>query len=164
MTALERVELKIFTMQQLQYRLHVWRFKGQKIVFTNGCFDLLHFGHFYTLTQAADHGQVLVVGLNSDASVKLLKGDKRPIQSQQTRALLLASLSYVSAVIIFDEETPYRLISEIQPDVLVKGGDYTKDQIVGNDIVTQNGGEVVIVPYQQGYSTTEMLGEVERGE
>ncbi|QQS31308.1 MAG: D-glycero-beta-D-manno-heptose 1-phosphate adenylyltransferase [Sphingobacteriales bacterium] len=158
MTKLEQIESKILTLSQLQFKLNIWRFKEQKIVFTNGCFDLLHLGHFYTLTQAAGHGHVLIVGLNSDDSVKRLKGEQRPVQSQQTRALLLASLSYITAVVIFEEDTPFQLISEIMPDVLVKGGDYSKEQIVGHDLVTQNGGEVVIVPYLKGYSTTQILG------
>lgn len=158
MSILEQVEHKILTPQQLEFKLHQWRFKGQKIVFTNGCFDLLHLGHIYTLTQAAQHGQVLVVGLNSDASVKRLKGNKRPVQTQQTRALILASLSFVTAVVVFDEDTPYNLIAQILPNVLVKGGDYAKDQIAGADIVEKNGGSVVIVPYLQGYSTSGLLG------
>lgn len=158
MTILEQVEHKVLTPQQLQFKLAQWRFKDQKIVFTNGCFDLLHLGHIYTLTQAAQNGQVLVIGLNSDASVKRLKGNKRPLQTQQTRALILASLSFVTAVVVFDEDTPYNLIAQILPDVLVKGGDYTKDQIAGADIVEQNGGSVVIVPYLQGYSTSGLLG------
>lgn len=157
MSLLEQVERKILTPQQLEFKLHQWRFKDQKIVFTNGCFDLLHLGHIYTLTQAAQHGQVLVVGLNSDASVKRLKGNKRPLQTQQTRALILASLSFVTAVVVFDEDTPYNLIAQILPDVLVKGGDYAKDQIVSADLVEQNGGSVVIVPYLQGYSTSGLL-------
>lgn len=119
----------------------------------------MHLGHIYTLTQAAQNGQVLVIGLNSDASVKRLKGNKRPLQTQQTRALILASLSFVTAVVVFDEDTPYNLIAQILPDVLVKGGDYTKNQIAGADIVEQNGGSVVIVPYLQGYSTSGLLGE-----
>ncbi|OWY21208.1 D-glycero-beta-D-manno-heptose 1-phosphate adenylyltransferase [Sphingobacteriales bacterium UPWRP_1] len=159
MTILEQVEHKVLTPQQLQFKLAQWRFKDQKIVFTNGCFDLLHLGHIYTLTQAAQNGQVLVIGLNSDASVKRLKGNKRPLQTQQTRALILASLSFVTAVVVFDEDTPYNLIAQILPDVLVKGGDYTKNQIAGADIVEQNGGSVVIVPYLQGYSTSGLLGE-----
>lgn len=158
MSILEQVEHKILTPQQLEFKLHQWRFKGQKIVFTNGCFDLLHLGHIYTLTQAAQHGQVLVVGLNSDASVKRLKGNKRPLQTQQTRALILASLSFVTAVVVFDEDTPYNLIAQILPNVLVKGGDYTKDQIAGADLVEQNGGSVLVVPYLQGYSTSGLLG------
>lgn len=158
MTVLEQVEHKIVSTQQLYYKVNLWRFKDQKIVFTNGCFDLIHLGHIYTLTQAAQHGHELIVGLNSDTSVQGLKGKNRPIQTQQTRALILASFSFVSAVVVFDEETPYNLIAQIMPDVLVKGGDYTKDQIAGADIVEQNGGSVVVVPYLQGYSTSGLLG------
>lgn len=157
MSVLAQIESKILTPEQLRFKLHYWRFKDQKIGFTNGCFDLLHLGHIYTLTQSAQHCHVLIVGLNSDESVKRLKGHTRPAQSQQTRALVLASLSYVSAVVIFDQDTPYHLIELIQPDVLVKGGDYEKANIVGADIVEKNGGTVMVVPYLQGYSTTELL-------
>ena len=135
----------------------VFRSQGLKVVFTNGCFDILHRGHVEYLSKAADMGDVLVVGLNTDASVKRLKGEGRPINDEQARALVLASLSFVDAVVLFDEDTPYELIKAIRPDVLVKGADYKPEEIVGYDIVTSYGGKVETVPLVEGYSTTQLL-------
>ena len=142
--------------------LSVFRFpfsvsQGLKLVFTNGCFDILHRGHVEYLAKAADMGDVLVVGLNTDASVKRLKGEGRPVNDQEARALVLASLSFVDAVVLFDEDTPYELIKAIRPDVLVKGADYKPEEIVGYDIVTSYGGKVETVPLVEGYSTTSLL-------
>ncbi|MGQ9847234.1 MAG: D-glycero-beta-D-manno-heptose 1-phosphate adenylyltransferase [Bacteroidales bacterium] len=137
--------------------LAYWRFKSQKIVFTNGCFDILHRGHFEYLMKAASLGNVLVIGLNSDNSVKKLKGNNRPVQDEESRALALASLLFVEAVVIFDEETPIDLIKFIRPDILVKGGDYSITTIVGSDFVLENGGEVKIIPFVEGYSTTKLI-------
>ncbi|MCX8112220.1 MAG: D-glycero-beta-D-manno-heptose 1-phosphate adenylyltransferase [Bacteroidia bacterium] len=134
-----------------------WRFLEQRIVFTNGCFDILHLGHVTYLEEAAKLGDVLIVGLNSDESVRRLKGPSRPLQPQDARARLLAALEFVEAVIIFEEDTPQQLIERIAPDVLVKGGDYTIDSVVGADFVRQRGGEVVILPLVVGYSTTELI-------
>ncbi|MGL5912529.1 MAG: D-glycero-beta-D-manno-heptose 1-phosphate adenylyltransferase, partial [Bacteroidales bacterium] len=127
------------------------------IVFTNGCFDILHRGHIESLAQARALGTKLVVGLNSDASVRRLKGAKRPVQDQQTRALVLASLQFVSHVVIFDEDTPYELIKLVQPDILVKGADYNAQDVVGYDIVTANGGQVISIPLIEGYSTSKLV-------
>lgn len=127
---------------------------GDWVVFTNGCFDLLHRGHVTYLCQAHDMGRLLVVGLNSDASVRRLKGPERPLVDEQSRALLLASLQCVDYVTIFDEDTPYELIKAVLPDVLVKGGDYTPDNIVGADIVRSHGGQVCTIPLIKGFSTT----------
>lgn len=154
MGKLHNIEEKIFNLQQLQARLNVWRLLEKKIVFTNGCFDLLHRGHIDYLAKAADLGDKLVIGLNSDQSTKGLKGLNRPIIDEDSRALMLASFSFVDAVILFNEETPLELIRYVKPDILVKGGDYTIEQIVGSDLVLQNGGQVQTLDYLPGYSTT----------
>jgi len=156
-TTLEITQNKIFDLKALGNRLAMWRFLNNKIVFTNGCFDILHRGHIEYLSQAHDKGNVLVIGLNSDASVKRLKGEGRPVQDETSRALVLASLRFVDAVILFDEDTPKELIEFVEPDVLVKGGDYTEETIVGADFVKARGGEVVTIPLVEGYSTTEIL-------
>ena len=129
----------------------------QKIVFTNGCFDVLHYGHVRYLAQARQLGDLLVVGLNSDASVRRLKGEGRPINPEQARAFVLAALEMVDYVCLFEEDTPYNLISAVQPDVLVKGGDYAIDNIVGGDIVKKRNGEVVVLPFVEGYSSTRII-------
>jgi rfaE bifunctional protein nucleotidyltransferase chain/domain len=155
MTRLEAIQSKICNREQLARLVAMWRFKSQKVVFTNGCFDLLHRGHVTYLNQAAELGDKLVLGLNSDASVKKLsKGPSRPIQDQDSRALILASLECISAIIIFDEDTPAELIKFIQPDVLVKGGDWKPEQIAGYDTVTAKGGEVKVIEFVPGFSTT----------
>jgi D-glycero-beta-D-manno-heptose 1-phosphate adenylyltransferase len=157
MTTLEVTQNKILNRSVLRNRVAMWKFLNQKIVFTNGCFDILHRGHIEYLSQARDKGEVLIIGLNTDDSVKRLKGEGRPVQDEMTRALVLASLRIVDAVVLFDEDTPYDLIKSIEPDVLAKGGDYTPDTIVGADIVKANGGEVVVIPLVEGYSTTGIL-------
>ncbi len=134
--------------------------EGQKVVFTNGCFDILHRGHATYLAQARELGDLLVVGLNTDASVQRLKGPSRPINNQYDRAFLLASLACVDFVILFDDDTPEQLIHTVRPDVLVKGGDYTLDTIVGADFVLQNGGTVTTIPFVDGYSTTSTLNKI----
>jgi rfaE bifunctional protein nucleotidyltransferase chain/domain len=157
MITIDLIAHKIIPFDKLSQKIHLWRFKEQRIVFTNGCFDLLHQGHINTLTSAADYGTRLIVGLNTDASINRLKGPDRPIQDQYTRSLILASLSFVDAVVLFDDETPLELIRLIQPDVLVKGGDYKPADIVGYDIVTAREGIVVTVPYIEGFSTTNII-------
>ena len=154
MDQLTLIENKILTLKQLSPFLSIWRFQDRKIVFTNGCFDLLHLGHVDYLAKAASLGNKLVIGLNSDASASALKGPSRPITNQTSRAHLLASLFFVDAVVLFNDPTPYELIKAVKPDVLVKGADYTIDQIVGSDVVLQNGGEVKTIEYLAGYSTT----------
>ena len=131
-----------------------------RVVFTNGCFDILHSGHVTYLAQARQMGDLLVVGLNSDASVRRLKGQERPVNSQDARALVLAALEIVDYVTIFDEDTPYNLIAKVQPDVLVKGGDYQVDNIVGADIVRARGGKVLTVPLVPGFSTTSIIDKI----
>ena len=157
----EIIQSKIFNLQSLQKQLHLWRFQSKKIVFTNGCFDILHYGHINYLSKAADSGTVLIVGVNSDSSVKKLnKGNTRPLQDEKSRATILASLSFVSAAIIFEEETPYDLIKLIQPDVLVKGGDWKPENIVGYDIVKAKGGEIISIEFVEGFSTTNIENKI----
>ena len=136
--------------------------KNKKIVFTNGVFDILHEGHIASLSEAAAHGHVLIVGVNADASVKRLKGESRPVNNENSRALILASLVLTDAVIIFEEDTPLNLITAILPDVLVKGGDYTLEQIVGAKEVMANGGEVKIAAILEGFSTTSIIEKMKR--
>lgn len=133
---------------------------GKKVVFTNGCFDLLHPGHTRYLRAARALGHFLIVGLNSDRSVRAIKGAQRPIQDQEVRAELLSALEWVDAVILFDEETPYALIRELAPDVLVKGGDWQEDEIVGADLVKQAGGAVKRIPYVEGFSTSGLIKKI----
>lgn len=151
---------KIQNLISLANQLAIWRFKDQKIVFTNGCFDILHAGHLRTLQTAASYGDVLIVGLNSDASVKRLKGPERPINNEFDRSYLLASMSCVEAVVLFEEDTPLKLIETILPNVLVKGGDYKVDNIVGAESVISNGGQVLTVPLVQGLSTTNTIAKI----
>ena len=132
----------------------------QKIVFTNGCFDVLHFGHVHYLLQAKELGDVLVVGLNSDDSVRRLKGPSRPINGEKERAFVLAALACVDYVVVFEEDTPKELIETVRPDVLVKGGDYALDQIVGADFVTRNGGSVTTLPFVGGFSSTRIIEQL----
>lgn len=153
----EIIQNKILSADELQRHLTLWRFKGKKIVFTNGCFDILHLGHIDYLMKAADAGDVMIIGLNTDASVRKLKGEGRPVNDEQARALILASLVFVSAVVLFDEDTPYNLIQKIQPDVLVKGNDYKIEDIAGHDIVLAKGGKVITVDLLSGYSTTGLI-------
>ena len=154
------VAAKIVAQEQLDKLTFLWRFKNNKVIFTNGCFDLLHDGHLELLLKAKDLGGKLIVGLNSDASVKRLKGEKRPIKNQQSRALQLAALQAVDAVVIFEEDTPFELIQLIKPEILVKGGDYSEATIVGADIVKANGGEVVVIPLVEGFSTTSLIQQM----
>jgi rfaE bifunctional protein nucleotidyltransferase chain/domain len=127
-----------------------------KVIFTNGCFDILHLGHIEYLAKAANLGDVLVIGINSDLSVHRIKGDSRPINDEHSRSMVIASLKFVTAVVLFDEETPYELIKTIQPDILVKGRDYKIKEIVGHDIVLARGGKVKTIELTPGYSTTEI--------
>jgi rfaE bifunctional protein nucleotidyltransferase chain/domain len=150
----------LFDRSEIENILTFWRFKNQKVVFTNGCFDIIHRGHIEYLAKAAALGNQLVIGLNTDASVKRLKGSQRPVQDENTRALVLASFSFVSKVILFDEDTPRELINLIQPDILVKGGDYKPENIVGYDIVTARGGVVVTIELVNGYSTTSIINKL----
>ncbi len=157
-----KINERIFTLQLLLAQLKWWRLSNKKIAFTNGVFDILHAGHIKVLSQAASFADVLIVGVNSDASVKRLKGNNRPVNSQQSRAMILASLIMVDAVIIFDEDTPLNLIKNILPDVLIKGGDYNPDNIVGAKEVVANGGSIEIIPLDEGFSTTGLIEKMKK--
>jgi rfaE bifunctional protein nucleotidyltransferase chain/domain len=145
---------KIYTTEEAVMEVEQWKKAGERVVFTNGCFDLIHFGHLKYLEEARQLGDRLVIGLNSDDSVSRLKGRHRPIKDQKTRASLLAGLFFVDMVVPFEEDTPFKLIQKLVPDVLVKGGDYTIENIVGADIVLNNGGEVKTLAFVPGYSTS----------
>ena len=157
MNHLEKIQNKILNKDNLAEWVAECRAKGSKIVFSNGCFDILHRGHVEYLAKAADFGDEMLIGLNTDASVKRLKGPSRPINDEYARAIVLAGLEFVSAVVLFDEDTPYNLIKAVQPDVLVKGGDYKPEDIVGYDIVTAKGGRVETIDFVDGYSTTRTI-------
>jgi D-glycero-beta-D-manno-heptose 1-phosphate adenylyltransferase len=158
-----RIADKIQTWDQIRVTVESWKAAGQKIVFTNGCFDILHYGHIHYLAQARDLGDRLVIGLNSTASVRRLKGPHRPINDEVTRQTLLAALEFVDAVVEFEQDTPYELIKTVQPDVLVKGGDWRPEQIVGADLVLAGGGEVKSLPFVEGYSTTAIEEKIREG-
>lgn len=153
---------KIFTLPQLQEQVSAWRKQGQKIVFTNGCFDLLHLGHVDYLEKARQLGDRLVLGLNTDASISRIKGPSRPLQDEVSRARIMASLLFIDAVVLFDENTPQKLIEAVQPDILVKGDDYTVESIIGYEVVLGRGGEVKTVPLVKGYSTTNIVKRIEK--
>ena len=151
---------KIFTRETLTQELQKWRDQGLKIVFTNGCFDLVHLGHVDYLEKARNLGDKLVLGLNTDASIKGLKGEERPLQDEMSRARIMASLLFVDAVVLFNEPTPYNLIDLVQPDILVKGDDYSPENIVGADIVKEKGGEIKTIPFVKGYSTSNIVAKI----
>ena len=154
---------KILDLQVLKKHIAGLKVKGEKIVFTNGCFDIIHSGHIHTLSEAKALGTKLIVGINSDASVKRLKGEKRPVLSEDERALIVAALSFVDFVILFEEDTPFNLIKNITPTILVKGGDYKIEEIVGADIVLNNGGSVEMIPFLTGFSTTNTIEKIIKG-
>lgn len=154
------IKSRILMPEQLRLRINAWRGSGQKVVFTNGCFDILHHGHLDYLARAASLGNRLIVAVNSDDSVKRLKGPLRPVNRQDDRLLALASLLVIDAVCIFEEDTPAEIIDLLKPDVLAKGGDYTIDTIVGADTVLANGGEVAVIPFVEGYSTTGLIEKI----
>lgn len=158
------IDKRVVDLVQIQRLCNIWRMKGDRIVFTNGCFDILHRGHVEYLHEAAALGDRLVIGLNSDASVKRLgKGDGRPYNDEASRAKVLSALRLVDAVVLFDQDTPLELIQTIGPDVLVKGGDYTEDRIVGADVVRAQGGEVFSLKLVDGYSTTSIVEKIRNG-
>ena len=160
MDKLQILKNKIFSLDNLLRNALVWRFRGDKIVFTNGCFDIIHRGHIEYLAQAASLGNRLIIGLNTDSSVAALKGPNRPVNDEQTRAEILAAFGFVDAVVLFSEETPIHLITAIKPDVMVKGGDYKPDTIVGADIVKTNGGRVEVISFVNGFSTTSIINKI----
>ncbi|MDP1844514.1 MAG: D-glycero-beta-D-manno-heptose 1-phosphate adenylyltransferase [Sediminibacterium sp.] len=160
MKATQAISKKVFTLAQLLQQVAAWRVNGKTIAFTNGCFDILHEGHIFSLNQAANEADYLILGVNSDASVQKLKGPDRPVNNEQSRSLILSNLAVVDAVIVFNEDTPLTLINAILPDVIVKGGDYTIEQIVGSKEVIANGGRVVINPIVTGFSTTGIIEKI----
>lgn len=147
---------KIKSFDSIETIVEQWKKDGLTVVFTNGCFDILHYGHLHYLAAARDLGDRLVIGLNSATSVKRLKGSHRPLNDEMTRQYLLAALVFVDAVVVFEEDTPLELIQRVKPHILVKGGDYAIDQIVGADIVLKSGGSVKSLPFIDGYSTTKL--------
>lgn len=159
---LELIQNKIYTVEQLKLIVNQWKMLSKKVVFTNGCFDIIHRGHNTYLLEAAEYGNKLIVAVNSDSSVRKLKGENRPIVDEYSRAFNLASHTYIDAVILFDEETPINLINEFQPDVLIKGGDYTLETIVGAKEVLNYGGSVEIIPFLEGYSTTNIVEKMSK--
>lgn len=157
----QNLQTRILPLSDLQKKADQWRAEGKTIAFTNGCFDILHAGHIASLSAAAQQADVLVVALNSDASVKALKGESRPVNHEQARATVMAALEMVDAVTIFSEPTPRELIIAIKPDVLVKGGDYKVEDIAGAREVMENGGRVVINPIVEGFSTTSIIRKMQ---
>ena len=157
---MKRTADKIKPSIEVQEIVQKWRQDNLKIVFTNGCFDILHLGHVDYLEKASQLGQKLVVGINSDDSVQRLKGSPRPFNRQEERSRIIAALAFVDLVIVFEEDTPFNLIKNLKPQVLVKGNDYISDNIVGADIVTQNGGEVRTIEIVKGFSTTGLINKI----
>ena len=153
---------KIFALDHLKKQVEAWKATAEKIVFTNGCFDILHQGHIEVLARTSDLGTKLIVGLNSDSSIQKLKGENRPIIQEQSRAVLLASFSFVDAVVLFSEDTSINLISTLLPDVLAKGGDYEIETIVGHKVVQENGGKVILVPFVDGFSSTTIIEKIRK--
>jgi D-beta-D-heptose 7-phosphate kinase/D-beta-D-heptose 1-phosphate adenosyltransferase len=154
------VRSKLKTLSEVAEIAAQARQKGQSVVFTNGCFDLLHRGHVHILREARASGDLLIVGINSDTSVRSIKGPLRPILPQSDRIELIAAMEMVDYVVLFDEPDPYRVIAAIKPNVLAKGGDWSAEKIVGADIVEQNGGRVAVIPYLPGFSTTEIIERI----
>lgn len=162
MRFVEGIQKKILTIEQAKAMISAWKVIGKTVAFTNGCFDILHEGHLFSIAQAAKEADYLIVGMNSDASVKRLKGPERPINSTESRALVMANLVLVDAVVVFEQDTPYELITTLLPDVLVKGGDYTIETIVGAKEVIANGGKVIINPIVEGFSTTNIIEKIKK--
>lgn len=153
---------KIVHIEKGKSMVRDWQSKGEKVVFTNGCFDIIHLGHIDYLEKAREKGDRLIVGLNTDASVKILKGDNRPVNDEQSRARMLAALTFVDAVVLFSDETPLTLIETLAPDILVKGSDYLAENIVGADFVLKNGGAVATISLVEGYSTTTLIEKIKK--
>ena len=162
MSHLNKLNNKICSIEELENKANTWKQTGEEVVFTNGCFDIIHRGHIEVLAQTADLGDRLIIGLNSDSSIQKLKGKNRPIIDEKSRAILLASLSFVDAVVLFSEDTPINLISTLLPDILAKGGDYKIKTIVGHEIVQKNGGEVILVPFIDGFSSTTIIEKIRK--
>lgn len=158
---MKNIKTKIFNWINLKNQIEIWRNQGKKIVFTNGCFDILHLGHVEYLSKSKDLGDILIVGLNSDKSPYWLeKGKNRPINNEKARSVLIASLMFVDGVALFDDETPEKIIDYLKPDILIKGEDYKPEEVVGYDSVVANGGEVLTIELTEGYSTTNILNKL----
>jgi len=153
---------KISDLLTLKDKVSAWQSVGKKVVFTNGVFDLLHIGHITYMAKASELGDKLIIGLNSDSSVKRIKGDDRPVNDQDSRAALLAALFFVDAIVLFEEDTPLNLISTLLPDILVKGADYAVENIVGAKEVLANGGEVKTIDFVEGYSSTSIIQKIRK--
>ena len=162
MSHLNKLNNKIYSLEELENKVNAWKQVGEEVVFTNGCFDIIHQGHIEVLARTADLGTKLIIGLNSDSSIQKLKGENRPIIQQQSRAILLASFSFVDAVVLFSEDTPINLISTLLPDILAKGGDYKIETIVGHKVVQKNGGKVILVPFVDGFSSTTIIEKIRK--
>ena len=160
MSQFNTLKNKLFSLENLKLQVKEWKATGEKVVFTNGCFDLVHQGHIEVLARTADLGTKLIVGLNSDSSIQKIKNETRPIIQQQSRAILLASFSFVDAVVLFSEDTPINLISALLPHVLAKGGDYEIETVVGHEVVHKNGGGVILVPFVDGFSSTTIIEKI----
>jgi rfaE bifunctional protein nucleotidyltransferase chain/domain len=156
----EEIKNKIISRDGAAAMVNDWKSQGLKVVFSNGCFDIVHAGHVDYLSKARDLGDKLIIGLNSDDSVRRLKGKGRPVQDENARAALLAAFSFVDAVVVFDEDTPFELISTLIPDILVKGSDYSVENIVGADVVLKNGGKVETIDFLEGYSTSSIIDKI----
>jgi len=159
----KKIENKIWLKEAAETKIESLKNQGKSIVFTNGCFDLIHFGHIQYLSKAADCGDFLIVGLNSASSVRNLKGPSRPINDEETRIHVIASFEFVGAVIVFEELTPENLIHSIRPDVLIKGGDYEEKNIIGSDFVKSYGGKVATIPFVDGYSSSTIEKKIKNG-
>ena len=162
MNNLKNIKSKIYSLSDLKIQSDKWKENGEKIVFTNGCFDLVHRGHIEVLANTADLGDRLIIGLNSDSSIKDLKGENKPIIDETSRAILLASLQFVDAIVFFTEETPHKLIETLIPDVLTKGGDYKVKEIAGHEVVLENGGEVILISFIDGFSSTNIVEKIKQ--
>ena len=162
MPLISKVREKIITTDNLALKVSQWKKNKMKVAFTNGCFDILHLGHLEILTKSKEFGDRLIVAVNSDESVRKLKGKERPINNFQTRSNMLASFSFVDYVVKFSDDTPKKLIQKFKPDFLIKGGDYKKKDIVGNDIVSSYGGETIIIPLIDGLSSTNTINKINK--
>ena len=157
------IQKKIYYLENCIKQVSQWKSRNESIVFTNGCFDILHKGHVDYLSKAAGLGQHLIVGLNTDASVRRIKGEERPLQDESSRALILAAFEFTDAIVLFDEDTPLKLIEAIKPDILVKGSDYKEENIVGYEVLKSYGGLVKTIDFLPGYSTSSIINKIKKG-
>ena len=151
---------KIISSGLILNKVKAWKKNNQKIVFTNGCFDIIHLGHIELLAKAGDLGDKLIIGINSDSSIKSLKGEERPVFDEKSRSMIIAALNFVDAVVVFEELTPLEIIKKIHPEIIVKGGDYNEDDVVGKDFISNYDGSVIILPLTKGFSSTSILNKI----